>query len=114
MRAGLPNREILQNSESRTPRDPRNAKIGPPMYGDRTPEDKATRPSIPDEDQGLRGIQDLVGFRTSRDSELRGTQDFVGFKTSPDSGLRGIQDFAGDRNFAHPGPGSCSNMVVIH
>ncbi len=36
MRAGLPNQEILQNSGSRTKRDPRNAKIGPPMYGDRT------------------------------------------------------------------------------
>ncbi len=78
------------------------------MYGDRTPEDKATGPGIPDEDQGLRGIQDFVGFGTSWDSGLHETRDFVGFKTSPDSGLRGIQDFTENRNFAHPGPGSCS------
>ncbi len=102
MRAGLPNREILQNSESRTPRDPRNANIGPPMYGDQTPEDKATGPGIPDEDQRLRGIQDFMGFGTSWDLGLRGTRDFVGFKTSPESGLRGIQDLTENRNFALP------------
>ena len=40
--------------------DPRCAETGPPR-------DKATGPGIPDEDQGLRGIQDFVGFKTTRD-----------------------------------------------
>ncbi len=37
--------------------DPRNTRIGPPMYGDQTHEgqDYETR-HPPDEDQGLRGI----------------------------------------------------------
>ncbi len=56
----------------------------------RPPRDKATGPGIPDEDQGLCGTQDFVGFGTSRDSGLRGTWDFVGLKTLPDSGLRRI------------------------
>ncbi len=60
------------------------------MYEDRTPRDKALGPGIPDEDQGLRGIQDFVGLGTLWDSGLRGTRDFVGFKTSQGSGLRGI------------------------
>ncbi len=47
------------------------------------------------QDQGLRGIQDFVGFGTSWDSGLRGTRDFMGFKTWRDIGLHGIQDFAG-------------------
>ncbi len=46
--------------------DPRCAETGPLR-------DKATGPGIPDEDQGLRGIQDFVGFGTSWDSRLRGT-----------------------------------------
>ncbi len=52
------------------------------MHGDRTPRDKATGPGIPDEDQGLRGSQDFMGFGTSWDSGLRGNRDFVGFKCS--------------------------------
>ncbi len=114
--AGPPTPEILQTSESRQQWVyPRYTKIGPPVDEDWTPgrqgldprcaetgppRDKATGPSIPDEnsasqDQGLHGIQDFVGFGTSWDSRLRGTRDFMGFKTSRDIGLRGIQDFVG-------------------
>ncbi len=38
-------------------------------------------------DQGLRRIEDFVGFRTLWDSGLRGIQDFVGPRTSWDLGL---------------------------
>ena len=68
------------------------------MYRDWTPEDKAKGPGIPDDDQGLRGIQDFVGFGTSRGSRLRRTRDFVGFKTLQNPGLHGIQDSAENRN----------------
>ena len=51
----------------------------------------------PDEDQGLRGIQDFVGFRTSWDSGLRGTQDCMGSRTRQKTGP-----------FSHIGSESCS------
>ncbi len=57
------------------------------------PRDKATGPSIPDEDQGLRGSQDFVGFRTlwefrtTREPGHHGIQDFAGLRTSWDLGL---------------------------
>ena len=57
------------------------------MCGDRTPRDKVTGPGIPDEDQRLRGIQDFMGFKTSRDLGLRGIQDVTGLGTSWDLGL---------------------------
>ncbi len=90
-RAYLPLGNFPENFRVQQPTelDPRNTRIGPLMYGDQTKRDKATGPGIPDEDQGLRGSQDFVGFRTSWDSGLRGNWDFVGFKTSQDSGLRG-------------------------
>ena len=63
--------------------DPRRTKTRPPR-------DKATGPSIPDKDQGLRGIQDFVGFKTSRNLGLRGIQNFAGLRTSWDLGPFGI------------------------
>ena len=88
--------------------DPRWTEAEPPEYKDWTPDvwrpdPRGTRPQDPasqtktrtSQDQGLRRIQDFVGFGTSWDSRLRGTQDFMGFKTSRDLGLRGIQDFVG-------------------
>ena len=59
--------------------DPRCTETGPPK-------DKATGPGIPDEDQGLRGTQDFVGFGTSCDSRLRRMLDFVGSRTSQKTG----------------------------
>ncbi len=81
--------------------NPRDTRIGPPMRGDRTPEEQGHRTRHPGrgpralQDRGLCGIQDFVGFGTSWDSRLRGIRDFMGFKTSRDLGLCGIQDFAG-------------------
>ena len=72
--------------------DPRYTRIGTLMYEDWTPDVQGHKTQHPlDENPGLRGIQDFVGFRTSWDS------NFVGFRTSWDPGLRGIQDFVGPR-----------------
>ncbi len=54
----------------------------------RHPRDKATGPGISNEDQGLRGSQDFVGFGTSWDSGLRGNQDFVGLRFKTFAGCR--------------------------
>ncbi len=63
------------------------------MYRDWTPDVQGHMTQHPpDEDQGLRGIQDFVGFRTSWDPGLRGIQDFVGPRTSWDLGLLRKQD----------------------
>ena len=55
------------------------------------PRDKATRPGIPDEDQGLCKTEDFAESRTSWDSGFRG------FKISRDLGLRGTRDIVGSR-----------------
>ncbi len=91
--------EDLTPAERR--RDPRDTRIGPPMCGDRTPEGQGHRTPHPEQgprgsqDQGLRRIQDFVGFGTLWDSRLRGIRDFVGFETLQDLGLCGIQDSVG-------------------
>ncbi len=76
--------------------DPRYTRIGPPMHGDWTPDVQGHKTQHPFRhgprttwDSRLRGIRDLVGFKTSRD------RDFVGFETLRDPGLHGIQDFTG-------------------
>ena len=49
--------------------DPRYTRIGPPMYGDRTPEGQGYKTRHPpDENKGLRGIQDFMGNDTRNDS----------------------------------------------
>ncbi len=109
--AGLPtNRKPSKNLRVQQPTelDPRNARIGPPVYGDRTPEGQGHRTRHPgrgprtSRKPGLRGIRDFVGFRTMRDPGLRGIQDFARPRTSWDLGLRRKQELC------TPGAGSCS------
>ena len=66
--------------------DPRCTKTGAP----RNKNYKTHHP--PDEDEGLRVIQDVTGRKTSCDSGLRGIQDFAGLGTSWDLGLRRKQE----------------------
>ncbi len=101
-------------------------KTGPPEHKDwtpdvRRPDPRGTRPQDPasrtkrrtSQDQGLRGIQDFVGFGTSWDSRLRGTQDFMGFKTSRDLGLRGTPDFVGSRTSQKTGTLHTSDQDLV-
>ncbi len=68
--------------------DPQDARIGPPLYGDQTPEGQGTGPGILDKDQELCKAKDFMGFKTSRDSGRRGIQGFAGSGNSWDSRLR--------------------------
>ena len=70
--------------------DPWDVRIGPPGYEDWTPEVQGHKTQHPpEEDQGVRGIEDFTESRTSWDSGLHGIQDFAGPRTSWDSRLRG-------------------------
>ena len=78
--------------------DPQYTRIGPPMYLHWTPDVQGQKTQHPpDEDQGLPGSEDFVGFRTSWDSRLRGTRDFMGSRTRQDN-----------RTPTHIGSESCS------
>ncbi len=93
--------------------DPRNARIRPSMYGDRTPGGQGHRTRHPrrgprtSQKPELRGIRDFMGFRTMRDPGLRGIQDFTRPRTSWDLGLRRKQEFY------TPGPGFCSVVFSL-
>ena len=86
MRAHQPERSSKPQSPETNGSNPRYTRNGPPRYKDWTPEmrrpdPRGTRPQDPtsrtrtraSQDQGLRGIQDFVGFGTLWDSRLRGT-----------------------------------------
>ena len=78
-RAYRPERSFKPQSLETNGSNPRYTRIGPPMCRDRTPEGQGHRTRHPgqrpraSQDQGLRGIQDFVGFGPSWDSRLRRT-----------------------------------------
>ncbi len=84
------------------------------MYEDRTPEEQNCKTQQPpDEDKGLRGIQDITGRGTSWDSGLRGIQDFPGPRTLWDSRLHGTRDFVGSRTLQKTGTLYASDQDLV-